>query len=77
VTFPGETTTAYVHNGLMKRRLRAVDPAGANVFTWWRYDASWNALAEYAGSGGSGTVLGARRYCTQTRTVRRGWASNS
>jgi hypothetical protein len=57
-TFPGETTTDYVHDGLMKRRLRAVDPAGAYVFTWWRYDSGWNALAEYAGSG---TVLGARQ----------------
>ena len=49
--FPGETDVSFIYDGLGKRRYKAVDPDGANTVTWYRWDAGWNVLAEYADTG--------------------------
>jgi RHS repeat-associated protein len=50
-TFPGESSVAFQYDGLGKRRLKLQLPSGGYAdadFTWYRWDAGWNMIGEYA-----------------------------
>jgi RHS repeat-associated protein len=55
--FPGEEDVAFQYDGLGKRRLKLVNlsaPTDAD-YTWYRWDADWNMIGEYAAGAGAGT----------------------
>jgi RHS repeat-associated protein len=57
-TFPGESSVAFQYDGLGKRRLKLQLPSGGYTdadFTWYRWDAGWNMIGEYAAGGNTGT----------------------
>jgi RHS repeat-associated protein len=56
--FPGEEDVAYNYDALGKRRVKLVNlsaPTDAD-YTWYRWDASWNIIGEYAAGSIPGTT---------------------
>jgi RHS repeat-associated protein len=56
--FPSEADVAFQYDGLGKRRLKLVNisaPSDAD-YTWYRWDAGWNMIGEYAAGTDAGTT---------------------
>jgi RHS repeat-associated protein len=75
--FPGESDVAFQYDGLGKRRVKQKIPPGGSTsadFTWYRWDAGWNMVGEYAVGADAGTTwdVGAltRHYTVQPGSQR-------
>jgi RHS repeat-associated protein len=74
--FPGEAGVAFNYDGFGKRRLKLVNisaPTDAD-YSWYRWDAGWNMIGEYAAGSNTGTTwdVGAltRHYTVQPGSQR-------
>ncbi|MFM1918558.1 MAG: hypothetical protein RLZZ303_192 [Candidatus Hydrogenedentota bacterium] len=57
-TFPGEADVNFQYDGLGKRRMKLTNPSAPTDAdrTWYRWDAGWNVIGEFAAGTDTGTT---------------------